>query len=57
MTGDICLIIADANGDEMCILKEDYRKKSWKKAAKRFGSTRFFSYLYINKKGNRSSQK
>ena len=24
MTGDVCLIVADKNGDEMCILKEDY---------------------------------
>ncbi len=24
MTGDICLILSDNNGDEMCILKDDY---------------------------------
>ena len=27
MTGDVCLIVADKNGDEMCILKEDYYGK------------------------------
>ena len=27
MTGDVCLILADAKGDEMCILKEDYYGK------------------------------
>ena len=40
LTGDECVIIADQNGDEMCILKEDYEimypEKSWKKASKRF---------------------
>ena len=40
LTGDECVIIADKNGDEMCILKEDYEimypEKSWKKASKRF---------------------
>ena len=24
MTGDVCLILRDHNGDEMCMLKEDY---------------------------------
>ena len=24
MTGDVCLIVVDQNGDEMCMLKEDY---------------------------------
>ncbi len=24
MTGDICLILRDKNGDEICISKEDY---------------------------------
>ena len=24
LTGDECVIIADQNGDEMCLLKEDY---------------------------------
>ena len=24
MTGDVCLILVDERGDEMCILKKDY---------------------------------
>ena len=24
MTGDVCLILVDKRGDEMCMLKEDY---------------------------------
>ena len=52
MTGDVCLILVDERGDEMCMLKEDYdnldkyekfeyyfeieEEKSCKKASKRF---------------------
>ena len=31
ITGDICLILSDNNGDEMCILKEDYLEKKVEK--------------------------
>ena len=36
LNGDECVIIADQNGDEMCLLEADYKrmypKKSYKKA-------------------------
>ena len=31
MTGDVCLILVDKHGDEMCILKEDYLEKKVEK--------------------------
>ena len=31
MTGDVCLILVDKRGDEMCILKEDYLEKKVEK--------------------------
>ena len=35
MTGDVCLILVDKRGDEMCILKEDYLEKKLKKSCQK----------------------
>ena len=40
MTGVSCIVIADKQGDEICLSKDDFKrmypKKSYKKASKRF---------------------